>query len=135
MRTNVMTLVVAGSLMVVLLAGCGKGDGTSSGTGTLKKNATADGKKPKAGEPSAAPAVSAAAVARKEFEGRLNGGKPEETIAALNELVGAWYMSHQTPLTSLDQLVKAGLLSKLPTAPDGQRYAIDPSKGVVLTNN
>jgi hypothetical protein len=81
------------------------------------------------------PAISPAAVARKEFEGRLNGGKPEETIAALNELVGAWYMSHQTPLTSLDQLVKAGLLFKLPTAPDGQRYAIDPSKGVVLTNN
>ena len=134
MRTNVMSLVVAGSLMVVLLAGCGKGDGTSSGT--PKKNATADGKKPKAGESNAAGATNPVVTARKEFEHNLYEGSPAEKLAAINQLAVAWYMSHQTPLTSPEQLVKAGMLSKVPTPPDGQRYAIDPeTKVFVLTNN
>ncbi|MFA6543985.1 MAG: hypothetical protein WCS99_06145 [Limisphaerales bacterium] len=134
MRTNVMTLVVAASLITVFLAGCGKGDGASSAT--PGKNATADGKKPKAGESKAAGASSPAVTVRKEFEHQLYEGSPAERLAALNQLAVAWYMSQQTPLTSPEQLVKAGMLSKVPAPPEGQRYAMDPeTKVFVLTNN
>lgn len=67
-----------------------------------------------------------AATGKSEFERQLYGGNPQETLRALNQLIEGWQMSNPTPLARLEQLVSAGAIPKLPTAPAGQRYAIDP---------
>ena len=131
-------LVVAALVVASLVGGCRKRGGTTttSSEEPSKASAAAVGKSPEASAAAPSPSEQAnpAATGKSEFERRLYGGNPQETLRALNQLVEGWQMSNPTPLTSLEQLVSAGAIAKIPTGPAGQRYAIDPkTRAVVLT--
>ena len=66
----------------------------------------------------------------------LAGNDPQAHLRALNELLMAYDQSQGKPLTSPDDLVKAGLISRLPTAPPGMKFSYAPNKRLIeLTPN
>lgn len=138
MQPKAVFLLVAAIALGTHLSGCRKRGGTASPTPTEATNesAAAVPKEPgaTATAPNPAEPPNPAATGKSEFERRLYGGNPQETLRALNQLVEGWQMSNPTPLTSLEQLVAAGAMPRIPTAPAGQRYIIDPkTKVAVLT--
>ncbi len=56
----------------------------------------------------------------------LSSGNPQLVLKRLNELVDAQEMSGKTAPKSVDDLVKAGLLTQPPIAPGGRRYVVNP---------
>jgi hypothetical protein len=59
----------------------------------------------------------------------------EPGLIALNRALSAYVMGQLKSPEKLEDLVKAGLLKRLPTAPVGKRYALDASKtGIVLVD-
>ena len=56
----------------------------------------------------------------------LASGNPQLVLKRLNELLDAQEMSGKGAPKSVEDLVRAGLLAKAPTAPAGQRYALNP---------
>lgn len=58
----------------------------------------------------------------------LSGNDPQAHLRALNELLMVWDQSQGKPLTSPDDLVKAGFLSRLPNPPLGMKFAYNPNK-------
>lgn len=60
---------------------------------------------------------------------------PEVDLKALNEAVRAHVMGQLKDPTSLNDLVQAGFLKRIPTAPPGKKYALSPDKKSVLLVN
>lgn len=60
---------------------------------------------------------------------------PEVDLKALNEAVRAHVMGHLKEPATLEELVKAGYLKRLPTAPPGKKYMLSPDRGSVLLVN
>lgn len=58
----------------------------------------------------------------------LAGNDPQAHLRVLNELLMVWDQSQGKPLTSPDDFVKAGILSRLPNAPPGMRFSFNPNK-------
>lgn len=110
--------------------------------GCRKKAATpnADSSAPPApkGEFTPAPAVPAdspAAKANSEMDQKLASGNAQLQLQVLDDLVQAWVMSKNSIPKDLEELVKEKMLSKVPAAPPGKRFAIDQKKArVVLVN-
>lgn len=126
------------SITALFLASCKRRSPAPADTGTTDAPAKPVPSQGKPQTPSPPPGtgepVNPAVTGKSEFERQLYGGNPPETLRALNQLVEGWQMSNPTPLTSLEQLVAAGAMARIPTAPAGQRYAIDPkTKMAVLT--
>lgn len=61
----------------------------------------------------------------------LAGSDPRAHLRVLNELVMVWDQSQGKPLTSPEDFVKAGLLSRLPTAPPGMKFTYTPNKRLI----
>ncbi|MBI5800480.1 MAG: hypothetical protein HZA92_07105 [Verrucomicrobia bacterium] len=60
---------------------------------------------------------------------------PTTDLPNLTIAVRAYVMTQGKPPTSLEDLVKAGCIPRLPTAPAGKKYAIDGKKAeAVLVN-
>ncbi len=57
---------------------------------------------------------------------------PDVDLKTLNEAVRAHIMGQPKEPTTLDDLVKAGLIKRIPTAPPGKKYVLDVKKAVVL---
>ncbi len=53
---------------------------------------------------------------------------PEVDLKALNEATRAYFMGELKEPDSLEALVKAGFLQRLPTAPPGQKYVLSPDR-------
>jgi hypothetical protein len=53
---------------------------------------------------------------------------PEVDIPNLTIAVRAYVMTQGKPPATLDDLVKAGCIARLPTAPAGKKYAIDAKR-------
>lgn len=56
----------------------------------------------------------------------LASGNPQLVLKRLNELADAQEMSGKAGPKSVDDLVKAGLLTQPPTGPGGRRYVVNP---------
>lgn len=83
----------------------------------------------------AVPPDSPAAKAQTELDRRLASGNPQLQVQVLDELLQAWTMSKNDLPKDLEEFVKAGMLTRLPTPPPGKRFVIDRKSGhVVLTN-
>lgn len=66
---------------------------------------------------------------------KLASGNPQLQLQVLDELLQAWVMSQNSVPKDLEELVRAKMLSKLPTPPPGKRFAIDQKAAqVVLVN-
>ncbi|MEN9574795.1 MAG: hypothetical protein RL514_2650 [Verrucomicrobiota bacterium] len=53
---------------------------------------------------------------------------PEVDLKALNEAVRAHVMGQLKDPATLDDLVQAGFIKRLPTAPAGKKYVLSPDK-------
>ena len=130
-----MKLVIACCLLVALLsAGCRKKSGSadSNQSGDLPATATPKGEFTPA---AAVPADSPAGKAQSELDRKLASGNPQLQLQVLDELLQAWNMSKPAPPKDVEDFVRAGMLSKIPPAPAGKRFAIDQKSGhVVLVN-
>jgi len=60
---------------------------------------------------------------------------PEVDLKALNEAVRAHVMGQLKDPATLDDLVQAGFIKRLPTAPPGKKYVLSPDKKSVLLVN
>lgn len=61
----------------------------------------------------------------------LAGSDPQAHLRALNELLMVYDQSQGKPLTSPDDFVKAGLISRLPNAPAGMKFSYNPNKRLI----
>ncbi|MEQ2010130.1 MAG: hypothetical protein ABMA26_25385 [Limisphaerales bacterium] len=57
---------------------------------------------------------------------------PEVDLKALNEAVRAHIMGLLKEPATLEELVKTGFIKRLPAAPPGKKYVLDPKKASVL---
>lgn len=53
---------------------------------------------------------------------------PEQAVAELNKSLELWTFQRNQPPKDLNELVTAGYLQRLPTAPAGKKFALDPVK-------
>ncbi len=60
---------------------------------------------------------------------------PEVDLKALNEAVRAHVMGNMKEPATLEDLVKAGYIKRLPSAPPGKKYVLSPDKGSVRLVN
>ena len=60
---------------------------------------------------------------------------PEADLKALNEAVRAHVMGQLKDPATLEDLVQAGFLQRLPTAPTGKKYVLSADKKSVLLVN
>ncbi len=67
---------------------------------------------------------SPADMAKVEFERKLDSPKIEERLEVLNQTLMAWMMVKGAPPASVEEFVTAGMLPRLPVAPDGSRFVI-----------
>ncbi|MEN9572537.1 MAG: hypothetical protein RL514_392 [Verrucomicrobiota bacterium] len=58
----------------------------------------------------------------------LAGNDTQAHLRVLNELLMVWDQSQGKPLLSPDDFVKAGLLSRLPSAPPGMKFSFNANK-------
>ncbi|MBI3877015.1 MAG: hypothetical protein HY300_13850 [Verrucomicrobia bacterium] len=56
----------------------------------------------------------------------------EKNLRDLTDALRAYFMTQGKAPTSMQDLVKAGLIRRLPEPPPGKRFAIDPSKSSVV---
>jgi len=61
----------------------------------------------------------------------LAGNDPQAHLRALNELFMAWDQSQDKPLTSPEDFVKVGFLSRLPTPPPGMKFSYNPKRRAI----
>lgn len=62
----------------------------------------------------------------------LGGGDAQEHLKMLNELLAVWEQaSAAQPFTAPEDLVKAGLLSRLPNPPPGMKFVFNPKQHAV----
>ncbi|MFA6546406.1 MAG: hypothetical protein WCS99_18455 [Limisphaerales bacterium] len=142
MRTSHVILVVMVFVLMFSAAGCKKKDAgaasaTTSESAKKKKVSGADKAQSKvssAPEAKDGEVVNPAVTVKREFDRQLHGGNPQQALRALNQVLDGWMMSRPPPL-SLEEMVLEGMLEKIPTAPAGKKYTIDPkTKRVVLAN-
>ncbi len=69
--------------------------------------------------------VPSGAAASKALERDVASPNPEIYLKTLTDLLNAWVMAKNDFPASLDELVKARMIAKLPTPPPGKRLAID----------
>jgi hypothetical protein len=105
------------------LIGCGKSDDGASSA----KPATAA---PAASEAlpalrASAPQGTPAAEAVQAINQSLISSDPQENLRVLNQLLDGYIMSRNTVPADLEELVKAKMLSRIPPAPPGKKFAID----------
>ena len=134
------SLYFALAASTLAFGGCRKRGGTaasSPGTTDPKASSSSAPAAPK-GEFTPAPAVPAdspAAKAHREMDEKLASGNVQLQLQVLNELVQAWVMSQNSTPKSLQVLVEAKMLTKLPNPPPGKRFAVDQkTTQVVLVN-
>lgn len=60
---------------------------------------------------------------------------PEVDLKVLNDAARAYFMGELKDPGSLEDLVKAGFLKRVPTAPAGKKYVLSPDKKSVLLVN
>ncbi len=53
---------------------------------------------------------------------------PEQAVAEINRSLELWTFQRNQPPKDLNELVTAGYLQRLPTAPAGKKFAFDPAK-------
>ena len=53
---------------------------------------------------------------------------PEQAVAEINRSLELWTFQRNQPPKDLNELVTAGFLQRLPTAPTGKKFAFDPVK-------
>jgi hypothetical protein len=61
--------------------------------------------------------------------------KEEPSITALNEAVNAYIMGELKEPKSLEDLVKAGVIKRLPTPPPGKKFALNANRTQVILVN
>ena len=137
-----MKLAIACCLLVVLVSvGCRKKKPVSAEVSSTEvAPANTAGGEPNGASRSAATAQASQAVPTLKGVGpnsdnplakALAGSDPQAHLRALNELLMVWDQSQGKPLTSPDDLVKAGLISRLPNAPPGMRFSYTPNKRLI----
>lgn len=60
---------------------------------------------------------------------------PEVDLKALNDAMRAYVMGQLKDPATLDDLVKAGFIKRLPQAPPGKKYVLDTKKSAVQLVN
>lgn len=59
---------------------------------------------------------------------------PEEALRGLNDVVTAYSMTHEGRAPStLDQLVKEGVIREIPPLPPGRKFVLDKNGRVIIT--
>lgn len=121
-------------LTALLAVGCRKKPAAtdSSATATGSDPSAASAPAAPKGEFTPAPAVPAdspAAKAHRELDQKLASGNVQQQVQVLDELLQAWVMAKGVIPKDLEELVKAKMLSKVPTAPPGKRFAVDQKTG------
>ena len=66
---------------------------------------------------------------------KLASGNVQQQVQVLDELVQAWVMTKNSIPKDLEELVKAKMLSKVPIAPPGKRFAVDQKTGRAVVVN
>ncbi len=61
----------------------------------------------------------------------LRSNDPQAHLRVLNELMMVWDQSQGTPLTSPDDFVKVGLISRLPNPPPGMRFTYNANRRLI----
>jgi hypothetical protein len=61
--------------------------------------------------------------------------KAKSRFDGMNEAIRSYFKDNERFPNSLQDLVKAGYLSRVPSAPDGKRYDLDPKTGQVFVVN
>ena len=120
------------ALIACLLAGCDKSKPTGTPTG-----------RPVAAPPPVRPASPAPTAATQPVPPTPTaeaGAAPAKgsAEAALQELIGvvrAYIMTQGKTPATLEDLVKAGLIPKLPTPPPGKKFVLDAKRNSVLLVN
>lgn len=128
-------------LTVLVASGCRKKSSPSS-EGSSGSPAVPGGDSSKTQTPAGAfvpplavPPDSPAAKAQTELDRKLASGNPQMQVQVLDELLQAWAMSNPELPKDLEDFVRTGMLTKLPTPPPGKRFLIDRKTGrVVLAN-
>ena len=116
------TLLLLLSLLVFILPGCRKRSAPAAPVNT-QPAAPPDPQKDTAEPPTAVRASSAAP------------SDPQKDTAELTMAVRAYYLSQGKHPATLDDLVQARCIYRLPTPPPGKKYAIDAKKlEAVLVN-
>jgi hypothetical protein len=81
------------------------------------------------------PADAPAAKAQTELDRKLASGNPQVQVQVLDEILQAWAMSNPELPKDLEEFVRAGMLTKIPSPPPGKRFLIDRKTArVVLAN-
>ncbi len=83
----------------------------------------------------AVPANSPSAKAHSEMDQKLASGNVQLQLQVLDDVLQAWVMSQNTIPKDLGELVRAKMLSKLPVAPPGKRFAVDQKTGRAIMVN
>ena len=133
------SLYFALAASTLAFGGCRKRGGTAASS-----PATPDSQDPSSSAPAAkgnftatpaVPANSPAAKAHSEMDQKLASGNVQLQLQVLDDVLQAWVMSQNTIPKDLGELVRAKMLSKLPIAPPGTRFAVDQKTGrAVLVN-
>jgi hypothetical protein len=134
-------LLIVCVLATVISVGCRKRAGSTS-EGASGASPVASGEASAAQTPKGAfvpalavPTDSSAAKAQTELDKKLGSGNPQLQVQVLDEILQAWAMSNPELPKDLEEFVRAGMLTKIPTPPPGKRFMIDRKTGrVVLAN-
>ena len=111
--------------LLLLLAGCGK-SGSEADRAEEKLTDAIPALR------QTAPPGTPAAAAVQAMNQDLMSSDPAANLRVLNQMVEGFTMSHNRRLTDLDELVKMKLISRVPPAPAGKKFAIDSKSGRVI---
>jgi hypothetical protein len=117
-----MRLLLSAALCLLVVAGCGKNDPPVAASSTSSTPETLRTEPPPAPAP-ATPAASAGSQA-----------DISAVLAELTQAVRKYGVEKQRVPASLDEVVSAGYLQTVPSAPAGKRFAIDRKLQVYLAD-
>ncbi len=123
------------AVALTLSAACRKPANRETSSSGASPSVPADAPKQEFLPTPALPPGSPAAQAQNEMDRKLASGNVQLQVQVLDDILQAWVMSKGTPPASLDEFVKAKMLVKLPAAPAGKKFAIDPKTQRVTVMN
>ena len=119
---------------LLVLVGCGK-SGSDAESAAGAKNPAAEKVPVTDAVPAmrrTAPEGSPAAAAVKAMNEDLMSSDPQANLRVLNQLVSGFTMSNNRLPVDLEDLVKAKQISRVPPAPPGKQFVIDPKSNRVI---
>ncbi len=66
------------------------------------------------------------------FQADLDGTKPEGHLRALNNALTFWLASGRPFPKDVNELAAAKLITRVPTAPPGKKFVIDPARQQIV---